>query len=134
MYLLHSEIFASIQRSNKKLGKINLKDLGENITTSGTDLLALKKKTKLYFVFKDKTITNAGKYLVVIIAGLRNPYYQIKKFRLKLQKKFIIRDENRNIVSRLTGVINTVKKSGEIKPEIIILIEKPAIHKTLMCV
>jgi hypothetical protein len=134
MYLLHSEVFASIQRSDKKLGKINLKNLGENITISGTDLLTLGKKTKLYFVPRDRTIANAGEYPVVVIAGLRNPYYQIEKFRPGLQKKFIVRDGNRNIVNRLASVINTVKKSGKIKPEIVILVKKPAVHKTLVCV
>lgn len=135
VHLIHSEVFDAILRSdNGKSEKIKPGDLGENVTTSGIDLLALGEGTKLHFLPKGQTIAKAGEHPVVVVTGLRNPCPQIEKFRPGLQEKFIVRDGERNIVGRLAGVMSTVERGGEIKPGMVIQIEKPAVHKALVCV
>lgn len=124
VHLLQSEI----------LNELDLKpcDLGENVTTEGIDLLGLGRSTKLHFVDdNDEIIRSArtagaiGKHAVVEVTGLRNPCYQIDKFRKGLKESFIVRDEERNIVGRKSDVMGVVVVGGDITPMMRIVIEKP---------
>lgn len=131
---MHSEIFSTILRSDSgKTEKIKPGDLGENVTTAGIDLLALGAGTKLHFLGDGQTISDLG-HAVVVVTGLRNPCPQIDKFRPGLKEKFIVRDEKREIVGRLAGVMSTVEAGGDIRPGMGIQVEKPGEHKTLVCV
>lgn len=119
VHLIHNEI----------LQDYGLKpaDIGENITTSGIDLLALGQGTKLRFVREgsekvDDALRNAP---CIIITGLRNPCYQIDKFRKGLQEKFIERDEARKIRVRKAGIMSIVEKGGKIIPGMSIVVEAP---------
>lgn len=119
VHLMHNEI----------LNAYDLKpgDIGENITTSGIDLLGLGQGTKLRFVHKgsekaDAALRNAP---CIVITGLRNPCFQIDKFRKGLQEKFIERDEARKIKVRKAGIMSVVEKGGIIEPGMSIVVEAP---------
>jgi MOSC domain-containing protein YiiM len=105
-------------------------DIGENITTVGVDLFQLGRGTKLRFVSgeeeNDDDDDSRPGATTIVITGLRNPCYQIDKFRSGLKEKFVIRDESRNIVGRLAGVMATVETGGEVRPGMRIVIEEPA--------
>ncbi|KIV98162.1 hypothetical protein PV10_01842 [Exophiala mesophila] len=139
-------------------------DLGENVTTKGLELLSKSAGTKLHFlpaitpatataVATDKrngdfvTVAEildgavselkenlASPHPIVVLTGLRNPCPQIQKFRPGLQEKFIIRDQDRNIVARRAGVMRVVEVGGEIHDDMSIVVEEPAVFQTLMCV
>lgn len=111
-------------------------DLGENITTEGIDLLALSAGTKLHFVpaGSDIDVNAAEAHPVVVITGLRNPCPQIDRFRKGLQEKFIVRDANRNIVTRKAGVMSVVEVGGNVDKGMKLVVETPATFVALECV
>ena len=106
------------------------------MTTSGIDLLALGRGTRLRFVHKgSETVDEALKEApCVVITGLRNPCYQIEKFRKGLQEKFIDRDEAQKIKVRKAGIMSIVEKGGIIKPGMRIIVEAPEKHVALYVV
>lgn len=75
-------------------------DLGENITTSGLDLINLPVGTTL----------RIGDVLLAL-TGLRNPCVQIDAFADGLQGQMLGRDENGKLV-RKTGVMSVVLRGG----------------------
>lgn len=79
-------------------------DLGENVTTSGVDLLALPTGTRLAF--------DGG--AVVEVTGLRNPCLQIDRFRSGLLAEVVGRDADGEIVRR-AGVMGVVVVGGPIR-------------------
>jgi MOSC domain-containing protein YiiM len=78
-------------------------DLGENVTTSGLDLLGLPVGA----VFR------LGEEATVEITGLRNPCAQIDAFRSGLLKEVVGRDETGATV-RKAGIMGIVLSPGEI--------------------
>ena len=113
-------------------------DIGENVTTEGIDLLGLGRGTKLHFVEDNEEIIRSarttaatGKHAVVEVTRLRNPCYQIDKFRKGLKEKFIVRDEERNIVARKSGIMGVVLVGGELTPQMRIVVEEPEAFQTL---
>lgn len=108
-------------------------DLGENVTTQGIDLKGLSQGSKLRFMSApdDDAKMNAP---TLVVTGLRNPCPQIDKFRAGLKEKLLVRDDSRQIVGRLAGVMATVETGGEIAPGMRILVEEPAIRLPLECV
>ncbi len=116
-------------------------EIGENITTTGIDLLALSRGTKLRFVSPEAAKSDGLKASEIVgvpptitITGLRNPCPQIEKHREGLQERFIVRDEDRIIVARKAGVMSTVDVGGEIRPGMRILLEEPEKFEALGCV
>lgn len=111
-------------------------ELGENITTSGIDLVILSVGTRLHFVDSEMEESEAlaGEHPVITIRGLRNPCPQIEKHRNGLQEKFVVRDENRKIIKRLAGVMGTVEVGGVVSVGVKILVEEPAQFEALGCV
>ncbi len=79
--------------------------LGENVTTSGVDLLALPRDTRL----------RLGADAVVRVTGLRSPCSQIDDFRAGLLRLAVGRDEAGEIVRR-TGVMAVVEAGGVVRP------------------
>lgn len=67
-----------------------------------------------------------GEEAVITLTGLRNPCPQIDKFQAGLKEQFLVRDEERNIVRRLAGVMATVKKGGVVRPGMKLIIDKPS--------
>lgn len=110
--------------------------IGENITTSGIDLLKLGKDTRLHFIQPN---TDEGSALeqehpIVTVTGLRNPCPQIEKHRKGLQEVFIERDSERKIVGRKAGIMSTINAGGVVMPGMRIVVEEPAVYEALGCV
>jgi MOSC domain-containing protein YiiM len=79
-------------------------DLGENITTTGLDLVALPTGTVL----------RIGDGALIALTGLRNPCLQIDKFERGVLKKVMTRDADGNVVLR-AGVMAVVVLGGTIR-------------------
>jgi MOSC domain-containing protein YiiM len=79
--------------------------LGENVTTSGIDLLALPRGARLCL----------GAEAVVEVTGLRNPCVQIDRFRRGLLKE-VLRTTDDGRVERLAGVMGVVLGGGTVSP------------------
>ncbi|OAX79064.1 hypothetical protein ACJ72_06620 [Emergomyces africanus] len=146
VHLIHSEILASASRGDVM---ILPGELGENITTTGIDLLALGRGTKLRFVSSGGGVGGVGGVVgnpgsgdhasdaavaEVTVTGLRNPCPQIDRFRKGLKEKFIVRDGDGQIIGRRAGIMGIVEQGGEVRPGMRIVVEKPTVHEPLECV
>jgi MOSC domain-containing protein YiiM len=112
VHLIHAELFDEL------LGKgfvVRPADLGENVTTSGIDLLALPTGTRLHL----------GATAVVEITGLRNPCIQIDDFQKGLMAATLDRDADGNLV-RKAGIMSIVIAAGDVRPGDAIRVEMPA--------
>lgn len=101
VHLIHEELFSELAHHGYN---IQPGDLGENITTSGINLLSLSEGTQLHL----------GSGAVVEITGLRNPCKQIENFRTGLLECVVSRDGER--IFRQTGVMGIVRKGEIVKP------------------
>lgn len=131
VHLITAEIFDEVASVSSP--PVQPGDLGENVTTQGIDLKGLSQGSKLRFMSApdDDAKMNAP---TLVVTGLRNPCPQIDKFRAGLKEKLLVRDDSRQIVGRLAGVMATVETGGEIAPGMRILVEEPAIRLPLECV
>ncbi len=121
VHLMHAELFDELAAEGSTL---NPGDLGENVTTTGIDLLALPSGTRLHL----------GDTAIVEVTGLRNPCVQIERFQTGLLGAVACRDDRGGIV-RKTGVMSIVIAGGDIKPGDPIDVELPAgKHSPLMVV
>ena len=111
VHLIHAELFADLAAAGYAVGP---GELGENITTTGLDLLALPVGTRL-------AIGDA----VLTVTGLRNPCQQINDFRAGLLGQ-VVRSAPDGGVVRLTGVMGIVSRGGEVRPGQSIQVERPA--------
>jgi len=109
-------------------------EIGENITTLDVDLLSLGTGTRLHFLRTSDDEAWYEEHPVVVVQGLRNPCPQIDKFRKGLKEKFIVRDEERNIIAKTAGVMGTVEAGGRIKPGMVIGVEYAEEYYPLECV
>ena len=112
VHLIHAELFGELRA---KGFVVQPGDLGENVTTSGIDLLALPAGTRLHL----------GASAVVEITGLRNPCVQIDDFQKGLMAATLDRDADRNLV-RKAGVMSIVIAEGDVGPGDAIRVEMPA--------
>ncbi|MFD9220683.1 MOSC domain-containing protein [Streptomyces sp. NPDC060064] len=111
VHLIHQELFEEVRAAGFEVGP---GDLGENITTSGIDLLALPTGTVL----------RLGEEAVVEVTGLRNPCLQIDTFQDGLLKQVVGRDEAGDIVHK-AGIMSIVRAGGVVKPGDTIAVELP---------
>lgn len=111
VHLIHEELFADVHQEGFA---VRPGELGENITTSGIDLLALPTGTLLHI----------GDEAVVEVTGLRNPCLQIDAFRQGLLKQVVGRDEAGNIV-RKAGIMSVVQVGGVVRPGDTITVKLP---------
>lgn len=102
VHLIHSELFDELAGEGFAVGP---GELGENVTTSGVDLLELPRGTVL----------RLGDTASVEITGLRNPCVQIDRFQQGLMKA-VIRTGEDGTVERRTGVMAIVRSGGAIRP------------------
>ncbi len=112
VHLIHAELFDELR------GKgfvVQPADLGENVTTSGIDLLALPAGTRLHL----------GESAVVEITGLRNPCIQIDDFQKGLMAATLDRDAEGKLV-RKAGVMGIVIAEGDVRSGDAIRVELPA--------
>ena len=79
-------------------------DLGENITTTGIDLLALPRGTRIQL----------GDDAEVELTGLRNPCKQLDTWHPGLMKRLIRR--RNGVIVRLAGVMAIVVRGGRVRP------------------
>jgi len=111
VHLIHEELFAEVDTAGFRVAP---GELGENITTSGIDLLGLPVGTVLHI----------GDDAVVEVTGLRNPCRQIDAFQDGLLKQVVGRDDAGNIV-RKAGIMSVVKEGGVVRPGDLIKVELP---------
>ena len=102
VHLIHAELFDELR---VKGYTVSPGELGENITTSGVDLLALPIGTRLHL----------GATSVVEITGLRNPCIQIDKFQKGLLAATLDRDAQGHPI-RKAGVMSVVISEGDVRP------------------
>lgn len=88
--------------------------LGENITTTGLDLLGLPRGTRLHI----------GESAVVEVTGLRNPCSQIEDFMPGLLKQLVGYDDDGTLVRR-AGIMGVVHAGGTIRTGERIVVELP---------
>ncbi|MER5867085.1 MOSC domain-containing protein [Kitasatospora sp. NPDC002040] len=111
VHLIHEELFTEVGAEGFDVAS---GDLGENITTSGIDLLGLPAGTLL----------RVGDEAIVEVTGLRNPCLQIDNFQDGLLKKVVGRDEAGTIV-RKAGIMGIVQVGGVVRPGDTITVELP---------
>ena len=99
---MHTELFDFVAGRGFDVGP---GDLGENITTSGLDLLGLPVGSTLAL----------GDDAIVVMTGIRNPCAQIDGFARGLLKELIQRDDD-GTVRRLSGAMSMVVRSGTVRP------------------
>lgn len=102
VHLMHEELFAEMAQRGHG---IEPGALGENITTSGIDLLGLPRGARLAI----------GDDAVVELTGLRNPCSQINGLSKGLMKELVYVDDHGDTV-RLAGVMSVVLAGGEVRP------------------
>ena len=121
VHLIHYEL---IEELNEQGFTVSEGDLGENITTSGIEILSLPTNT----------ILKIGDDAVVQITGLRDPCSLLDKFQKGLMKALLTKDKHGNIV-RKSGVMGIVLKSGTISidDKIEVVYPQPP-YKKLECV
>ena len=89
--------------------------LGENVTTSGVDLLGLPTGTR----------RRLGGVAVVELTGLRNPCVQLEAIQPGLQGAVLDRADDGTLVRR-AGVMAVVVSGGEVRPGDEVAVELPA--------
>jgi MOSC domain-containing protein YiiM len=111
VHLLQAELHAELRSAGFDVAP---GQLGENVTTSGVDLLGLPRGTRL----------RLGASAVVELTGLRNPCWQLDAFKAGLMAAVLDRDAEGNLV-RKAGVMAIVVVDGEVRPGDRILVELP---------
>ena len=90
-------------------------DLGENVTTTGVDLITLPVGTRLHL----------GETAIVELTGLRSPCFKINKFQAGLMKAVIEKADDGSVI-RKSGVMSIVVTGGVVRAEDAIRVELPA--------
>ncbi len=101
VHLVQQELFADLHVVGHT---VQAGELGENITTSGIDLLALPTGTRLHL----------GVEAVIELTGLRTPCKQIDGFQPGLMKRLVLGSKTSERPAR-AGVMAIVLTGGEVK-------------------
>ena len=118
VHLMHAELFDELRG---KGFAVQPGDLGENLTTSGIDLLALPTGTRLHL----------GATAVLEITGLRNPCVQLDGFQKGLMAATLDKDVDGKLI-RKAGIMSIVLVDGDIRPGDAIRVELPELtHQAL---
>ena len=112
VHLIHAELFDHL----RGLGfDVHPGAMGENITTTGLDLLGLPRETRL----------TLGDSAVVELTGLRNPCKQLDGLAPGLMQACLERTADGDFV-RLAGVMGVVVAGGDVRPDDGITVDLPA--------
>jgi MOSC domain-containing protein YiiM len=111
VHLVHAELHDELQQAGFAVAP---GQMGENVTTSGVDLLGLATGTRLHL----------GASAIVEVTGLRNPCAQLDKIQQGLMAATLGRDEHGNLV-RKAGIMGVVLTEGEVRPGDPIQVEPP---------
>jgi MOSC domain-containing protein YiiM len=118
VHLLHMELIEELQAAGFR---VNAGTIGENITTSGLDVLALPEGTILVI----------GNEVKLEVTGLRNPCYQLDDWQKGLMAAVLGRDANGALV-RKSGIMSVVLRGGVVRAGDAIAVEYPlAPHRPL---
>jgi hypothetical protein len=109
VHLIHTELHEEL--AGRGFPVIAPGQMGENVTTSGVELLSLPRGTRL----------RLGQEAVVEVTGLRNPCNQLDEIAPGLMKAVLDRDADGEVV-RKSGVI---LQGGEVRPGDAIEVELP---------
>ena len=121
VHLIHNELINELQ---SKRFNVQPGTMGENITTTGLDLLSLPADTVL----------KIGSDVEVKITGLRNPCAQLDNYQKGLTAAVLDRDKDGKLI-RKAGVMGIVIKSGIVRKGDKIQAQlPPEPHRTLECV
>ena len=112
VHLIHSELHDEL--AGEGFPGLKPGQMGENVTTSGVDLLGLPVGTKL----------RLGAEAVVEVTGLRNPCAQLDGIRPGLMKATLDRDDDGNVIMK-SGIMGVVLAGGEVRPGDPIGVELP---------
>jgi hypothetical protein len=112
VHLMHTELHEELRAQGFT---IEAGQLGENVTTSGLDLLGLPTGTRL----------RLGDEAVVEVTGLRNPCLQIDNFSDGMLKAVLGRDADGELI-RKAGIMSVVLTGGVVRPGDPITVELPA--------
>jgi len=112
VHLLHAELFDEVAEAGFS---VEPGQMGENVTTSGVDLLGLPEGAVLHL----------GADASVRVTGLRNPCQQINGFEPGLLRAVLGRAED-GTVERKGGVMSVVLTGGTVRPGDRIRVELPA--------
>jgi MOSC domain-containing protein YiiM len=111
VHLIQSELFAEL--SDRFV--INPGELGENVTTSGVDLLTLPLGTRLHL----------GDSAIVEVTGLRSPCSKINAYQGGLMKALVAKDPEGGVI-RKSGIMGIVAAGGVVAPGDTLRVELPA--------
>ena len=111
VHLVHAELHDELQHAGFA---VMPGQMGENVTTSGVDLLGLATGTRLHL----------GASAIVEVTGLRNPCAQLDKIQKGLMAATLGRDEHGNLM-RKAGIMGVVLAEGEVRPGDPIRVEPP---------
>lgn len=111
VHLMHIELFKELREAGFE---ISAGQMGENVTTSGLDLLALPTGTRLHL----------GEAAIVEVTGLRNPCAQLNLIHPGLMKATLDHDEHGNLI-RKAGIMSIVVAGGDIRSGDRITVELP---------
>jgi MOSC domain-containing protein YiiM len=118
VHLIHAELFEELRDAGFA---VSAGLMGENITTSGIDLLRLPTGARLHL----------GGEAIVEVTGLRNPCHQLDKLAPGLMKATLGRDNEGNLV-RKAGIMAIVVAGGELREgDAIALALPPLPHRPL---
>lgn len=112
VHLIQEELFPELATRGFE---VEAGSLGENITTSGVDLLTLPLGTLLHL----------GPDAVVEVTGLRSPCSQINRFQSGLMKALVGKDDD-GCVIRKSGIMSIVVRGGVVSPGDSLRVELPA--------
>lgn len=101
VHLIHNELIHELQAQGFD---VEPAAMGENITTSGMDILALPRGTVL----------DIGPEARLEVTGLRNPCIQLDHYQKGLTAAVLDRDEHGKLV-RKAGIMAIVLKSGTVR-------------------
>lgn len=111
VHLVHAELIEELRESGFRVAP---GDMGENVTTSGIDLLGLPTGARLQL----------GASAVIEVTGLRNPCAQLDAFQDGLMAAVLDRDSEGSLV-RKAGIMAVVISGGEVRPGDRIAVELP---------
>jgi MOSC domain-containing protein YiiM len=118
VHLIHAELFEELRARGFA---VSPGLMGENVTTSGIDLLALPTGTRLHL----------GGEAVVEVTGLRNPCRQLDTLQPGLMAATLDRDGDGNLI-RKAGIMAIVVSDGTVRKGDPIRVELPPLpHRAL---
>ena len=116
VHLMHAELFDELREAGFT---VSAGQMGENVTTSGVDLLGLPTGARLHL----------GGEAVLEVTGLRNPCRQLDKFQSGLMAATLARDADGNLI-RKAGIMAVVLEGGEVREGDSIRVELPSTPHT----